>query len=141
MNDADGRQPHAPSGRPPNGGMLRTHDLMVDTPSPMTATLGGYPWLPRMTDKARAARAGTLGDYLSPCPVDRRLLGLLGLGADRFADIAVAALTAQDLLTGLIDAGAGPSGRRAVRPGRLRRRTPILNTTDRRSRWRSSSST
>jgi hypothetical protein len=32
----------------------------------MDATLDGYPWLPRMIDKARA---GTLGDYYRyPCP-------------------------------------------------------------------------
>ena len=47
---------------------------------PMDATLEGYAWLPRLIDKARAARAGTLGDVVHPCPVDRRCMELLGIG-------------------------------------------------------------
>lgn len=55
----------------------------------MSATLGGYAWLPRMIDKARASRAGTLGAYYRyPCPIDRTCLELLGLDAEVFADIA-----------------------------------------------------
>ena len=50
----------------------------------MDATLDGYAWLPRMIDKARHHRAGTLGDYVHPCPVDRRCLGLLGIDAEQF---------------------------------------------------------
>ena len=46
---------------------------------PMDATLEGYAWLPRLIDKARAARAGTLGDLVHPCPVDRRCMELLGI--------------------------------------------------------------
>lgn len=55
----------------------------------MDATLAGYPWLPRMIDIARVARAGTLGDYYRyPCPIDRACLDALGIDADRFAAIA-----------------------------------------------------
>ena len=54
----------------------------------MDATLDGYAWLPRLIDKARASRAGTLGDIVHPCPVDRRCLGLLGVDAKTFGDIA-----------------------------------------------------
>ena len=46
---------------------------------PMDATLEGYAWLPRLIDKARAARAGTLGGVVHPCPVDRRCMELLGI--------------------------------------------------------------
>ena len=46
---------------------------------PMDATLDGYAWLPRLIDKARASRAGTLGDMVHPCPVDRRCMKLLGI--------------------------------------------------------------
>ena len=49
---------------------------------PMDATLEGYAWLPRLIDKARAARAGTLGDVVHPCPVDRRCMALLGIDVD-----------------------------------------------------------
>ena len=51
----------------------------------MEATLDGYAWLPRMIDKARAARAQTLGDFIYPCPIDRECLRRLGLDADTFA--------------------------------------------------------
>jgi len=53
----------------------------------MDATLQGYAWLPRIIDKARAARAGTLGSYVHPCPVDRQCLGLLGIDARTFGDV------------------------------------------------------
>jgi Domain of unknown function (DUF5069) len=59
-----------------------------------------------MIDKARAASAGTLGGYVHPCPVDRRCLGLLGVGATEFRAIASSARTAADVLTGLERAGA-----------------------------------
>ncbi len=55
----------------------------------MDDTLAGYPWLPRMIDKARAARADTLGDYYRyPCPIDRACLEALRIDPEQFADIA-----------------------------------------------------
>jgi mannose-6-phosphate isomerase-like protein (cupin superfamily) len=54
---------------------------------PMDATLDGYVWLPRMIDKARAKRAGTLGDAVHPCPVDRRTLKHLGVAYADFRAI------------------------------------------------------
>ena len=73
--------------------MTTTHeppapDLGISGPREMEATLDGYAWLPRMIDKARAARAGTLGDFIYPCPVDRACLTRLGLDAKTFADVA-----------------------------------------------------
>ena len=53
----------------------------------MDATLAGYAWLPRMIDKSRAAQAGTLGDLVHPCPIDRRCLGLLGVDVAAFTAI------------------------------------------------------
>jgi hypothetical protein len=41
-----------------------------------------------MIDKARAKAAGTLGDYIYPCPLDQALLDFLGLGADAVFEIA-----------------------------------------------------
>ncbi len=54
----------------------------------MDETLEGYAWLPRLIDKARASRVGTLGDLIHPCPVDMKCLGLLGIDAKTFGDIA-----------------------------------------------------
>lgn len=50
--------------------------------------IGGIPWLARMTDKARAKAAGTIGDYIYPCPQDRKLLAQLGLSGEEFLNIA-----------------------------------------------------
>ncbi len=57
---------------------------------PMDAELEGYAWLPRMIDKSRAARAGTLGDLVHPCPIDARCLQRLGLGVAEFGDVVAA---------------------------------------------------
>jgi hypothetical protein len=76
----------------------------------MDLTLEGYAWLPRMIDKARAARAGTIGRFLYPCPIDRACLSRLGLDPDAFADLA-AALAGDDAILaalhrlGIPDAG------------------------------------
>jgi mannose-6-phosphate isomerase-like protein (cupin superfamily) len=58
---------------------------------PMDATLDGYAWLPRMIDKSRHARAGTLGTAVHPCPVDRRALALLGIDVETFGAVVAAA--------------------------------------------------
>ena len=54
----------------------------------MDETLDGYAWLPRLIDKARASRAGTIGDLVHPCPVDKACLTHLGIDAETFGDIA-----------------------------------------------------
>ncbi len=49
----------------------------------------GICWLPRMADKARMREADALGSYLlGHSPVDRAMLGRLGLSTDEFAAIA-----------------------------------------------------
>lgn len=50
-------------------------------------TMGGIPWLPRITDKARAKLRGTIGDYIYPCPADKKFLEKLGIAADAFTQI------------------------------------------------------
>lgn len=68
---------------------------------PMDAKLEGYAWLPRMIDKSRHHRAGTLGTFLHPCPIDQRLLVLLGLDVETFGDIVAAAPDDAAVLAGL----------------------------------------
>ena len=68
--------------------MIAAPDLRIHEPRPMDETLDGYAWLPRLIDKARASRAGTLGDLVHPCPVDKKCLSLLGVDAKTFGDIA-----------------------------------------------------
>ena len=77
---------------------LRNENLAEEDPAPMDDALGGYPWLPRMMDKARASRSGQLGNYCRyPGPIDAVFLGILGLSPPEFAGIAVEALEARDV--------------------------------------------
>jgi quercetin dioxygenase-like cupin family protein len=68
---------------------------------PMDATLDGYAWLPRMIDKSGAAHAGTLGDGVHPCPVDRRCLALLGIDFEIFSDIVARSASDAEVLARL----------------------------------------
>jgi hypothetical protein len=88
----------------------------------MDATLAGYAWLPRMIDKARAARAGTLGTYCYPCPIDRTCLGLLGLDAETFADVAARAGDDAAVLAALVARGIPSAAAASFDPVDLERR-------------------
>jgi quercetin dioxygenase-like cupin family protein len=76
---------------------------------PMDATLDGYAWLPRMIDKSRAARSGTLGSGVHPCPVDRRCLALLGIDVETFGAVVAGAGSDAEVLAGLRAAGIAPA--------------------------------
>jgi hypothetical protein len=95
-------------------------DLSRERPRPMDARLGGYPWLPRMIDKARAARAGTLGSYYRyPCPIDAACLELLGINAVAFREIACQVLNERDVVCELSRAGAEVDALLSFDPVRL----------------------
>jgi hypothetical protein len=82
-------------------------NLALEDPAPMDAKLAGYPWLPRMIDKARASHAGTLGTYYRyPCPIDAACLDLLGIDADAFLEIATEAVDGQAVIDQLAAIGA-----------------------------------
>jgi len=66
-------------------------------PRSVREKVGGYVHLARMIDKCRASLAGTLGDYLYPCPLDNQLLDFTGLTADQFIH-AVESRSDQDTL-------------------------------------------
>ncbi|MEA2188489.1 MAG: hypothetical protein QOK16_3500 [Solirubrobacteraceae bacterium] len=73
----------------------------------MDAKLAGYPWLPRIIDKARASHAGTLGTYYRyPCPIDAACLDVLDIDADTFREIANRAVDDQAVVSGLASSGA-----------------------------------
>jgi hypothetical protein len=67
---------------------MQALDLSVTFPRSPKALLGGYAHLGRMIDKARAKAAGTLGEYIYPCPLDQALLEFLRLDADGLSDVA-----------------------------------------------------
>jgi len=67
-------------------------DLRAEPPRRWSDELEGVLWLPRLIDKARAARAGTLGNYLyGQSPEDRALLHKLDMGHREFFAIVDAA--------------------------------------------------
>jgi quercetin dioxygenase-like cupin family protein len=76
---------------------------------PIDASLEGYAWLPRMIDKSRAARAGTLGGTKHPCAVDRRCLALLGIDVETFGEVVARSADDAEVLAGLRAAGIAPA--------------------------------
>ena len=46
--------------------------------------LDGFLWLARVFDKARAARNGTIFDYIYPCPMDRGVFDRWGITSRMF---------------------------------------------------------
>jgi hypothetical protein len=82
-------------------------NLTHEEPEAMDATIAGYPWLPRMIDKARASQAGTLGSYYRyPCPIDTACLDLLGIDANTFRRIAAQAHDGRAVIDELASIGA-----------------------------------
>lgn len=71
--------------------------------------IGGIPWIARMSDKARAKADGTIDDYIYPCPIDKRVLGELGISADEFTRIATSSDTDAELVDGVREASKAVS--------------------------------
>ncbi len=63
-------------------------DLTQHPPRSPRARLGGYVHLPRLLDKARAAAAGKLGEYVYPCPLDKRFFAFTGIDPDELLGAA-----------------------------------------------------
>lgn len=73
-------------------------DLRSEYPRSVRTKLGEYIHLARMIDKCRAKHAGTLGEYIYPCPMDQYLLDFAGITSDDFLK-AVAGKTDDEILT------------------------------------------
>ncbi len=63
--------------------------------------LDGYLWLARVFDKARAARNGTIHDYIYPCPMDRAVFDRWGITARMFDAALDTAQSDDEILTWL----------------------------------------
>jgi hypothetical protein len=63
-------------------------DLTKQFPESPRKIMGGYVHLARMRDKARAKAAGTVGEYIYPCPLDKRLLEFLEINDAAFYEAA-----------------------------------------------------
>ena len=46
--------------------------------------LGGFLWLARVFDKARASKANTIHDYIYPCPMDKGMFQRWGISVRDF---------------------------------------------------------
>jgi hypothetical protein len=58
---------------------------------------GGFVWLLRVSDKARAAANGTIHDYIYPCPMDRGVFERWGISSEQF-DAALATHVSDEAL-------------------------------------------
>jgi hypothetical protein len=67
---------------------MDSRDLRNTPPRSPCEKMVGYVHLPRMLDKSRATLAGSQGEYVYPCPLDRRLLEFAGITAQQFSDAA-----------------------------------------------------
>jgi Domain of unknown function (DUF5069) len=62
-------------------------DLSKEYPRSALETFAGVIMAPRTTDKCRAHLAGTLGEYIYNCGLDKQLFQFLGTDAETFADV------------------------------------------------------
>lgn len=60
--------------------------------------LGPYMWLARVFDKARANAAGTIFDYIYPCPMDQGVLERWGVTSAQFDEAIRTHPTDQEIL-------------------------------------------
>ena len=64
-------------------------DLTKQYPRSPRERLAGVAMLARTIDKARAQMAGTTGEYIFDCSMDRQLFKTLGVSADEFLDVVL----------------------------------------------------
>jgi hypothetical protein len=61
-------------------------DLTKNYPRSVHDKLAGVVMLARTTDKAKAQAAGTAGEYNYNCPMDKAVLGFIGIDGDAFLE-------------------------------------------------------
>lgn len=64
--------------------------------------LGDALWLRRVFDKARAAKAGTIGEYIYPCPMDQGVMERWGITPAQFNEAIATHTTDEAILTWLL---------------------------------------
>ena len=72
--------------------------------------IGGYNWLVRVFDKARAAKNGTIHDYIYPCPIDKAVFEIWGVTPAEF-DAALDACRTDEQILAWLDARVTPAQR------------------------------
>jgi hypothetical protein len=87
-------------------------------------------WLLRVFDKARAAAAGTIFDYIYPCPMDQGVFSRWGITAQEFDD-AIAAHPTDDAILAWLTTHVAPENIRAANQWLLTERQENLDRQDR----------
>ncbi len=72
-----------------------------DFPRRGRESIDGFLWLARVFDKARAARNGTIHDYIYPCPMDRGVFDRWGVTSRVFDAALDSCATDADIATWL----------------------------------------
>jgi len=71
---------------------------------------GGFNWLVRVFDKARAAKAGSIYDYIYPCPIDRAVFEIWGITSADF-DAALDTCPTDEAILAWLNARVTPQQR------------------------------
>ena len=91
--------------------------------------IGEALWLARITDKARAAKAGTIHDYIYPCPMDQGVLERWGIPVAEF-EKAIAADPSDAAMLRWLEANASPERIRKANEWLLNDKIENLNRQD-----------
>jgi hypothetical protein len=90
---------------------------------------GGYLWLLRAFDKARAAADGTIFDYIYPCPMDKGVMERWGLTPAEF-DVAIAANRTDEAILAWLEARVDDAHRDAANRWLLEEKASNLDRQD-----------
>jgi Domain of unknown function (DUF5069) len=85
----------------------------LDFPRRGRDPLGGFLWLRRVFDKARAAANGTIHDYIYPCPMDKGAFSRWGITSDEF-DEALLTHSTDDAILAWLESRVRDGGREAA---------------------------
>jgi hypothetical protein len=91
--------------------------------------LGGFLWLRRVFDKARASRDGTIHDYIYNCGTDQGMFNAWGITVEDFSSAADAAKSDDDILK-WAKGRISDSGREAGNKWLTENKTPNMDKQD-----------
>ncbi len=91
--------------------------------------IGDALWLLRAADKGRAAAAGTIYDYIYPCPMDKGMIARWRISVDEF-DAALRAHPTDELLHAWFTQRVRPEDVRAANEWLLNERAENLDRQD-----------
>lgn len=104
-------------------------DLTTSVPRSGREELGGYAWLARFADKARAEAAGTQGEYVAYCPLSLGWLQRVGIERRAFAR-EIEGGAADDALVRFLDERVAPQRKAAANRFVLEEKAPNLDEQD-----------